>query len=219
PRAGPRPPVTAPRIPVPQDVPAPVQRSGRGRDLRAPRASAAAAGSVRSSSVPFSRDRHTLCRAIAVAAGSFGSHGPDTYTSRASIRALKFDIITCYSGFSRLVRCAEHHRNMADDNPFGPPIGGEVPATDEDVAVLLDSEMVDDDYLPRALGLTRSQRAEFAQRYSRLPIAERPALSPFFDAAWYLSQHEDVRLAGVDPLLHFVEHGIFELRSPHPLIS
>ena len=89
----------------------------------------------------------------------------------------------------------------------------------EDVRQLLASELLDDEWLWRELGLSRSQRAEFAEAYSRIEVAERPALTPFFDPAWYLATYEDVRQAGVDPFLHFLGDGIFELRSPHPLIS
>lgn len=132
---------------------------------------------------------------------------------------LKFDIVGCTSGFSRLARCAEHYQHMVEDKASERPIGEGEPPAGEDVAALLDCPLVDDEYLSRAFGLSRSQRAEFTARYGRLPVAERPALSPFFDAAWYLSQYEDLRRAGIDPFLHFIEHGIFELRSPHPLIS
>ncbi|HTT79408.1 MAG TPA: Stf0 family sulfotransferase [Stellaceae bacterium] len=90
---------------------------------------------------------------------------------------------------------------------------------DEDLAMALDSEFLDDEYLLRAFGLTRSQRDSFAECYGRLPAVDRPALSPFFDGAWYLDQYADVRESGRDPFLHFVRYGVFELRSPHPLIS
>jgi GT2 family glycosyltransferase len=40
--------------------------------------------------------------------------------------------------------------------------------------------------------------------------------SPFFDVAFYLAANEDVRQAGVNPLLHYIEYGWKEGRSPHP---
>lgn len=38
----------------------------------------------------------------------------------------------------------------------------------------------------------------------------------FFDAEFYLSRNEDVRVHGVDPLLHFLSHGYVEGRDPAP---
>ncbi len=38
--------------------------------------------------------------------------------------------------------------------------------------------------------------------------------SGLFDAAWYLAQHKDVAGAGLDPLVHFVRHGLAEGRWP-----
>jgi len=38
----------------------------------------------------------------------------------------------------------------------------------------------------------------------------------FFDRDWYLLRNPDVRLAGCDPLTHFLEFGINEGRDPNP---
>ena len=108
---------------------------------------------------------------------------------------------------------------MPEDDDALRPSNADAQSTGGDFVALLDSEFVDEEYLSRAFGLSRTQRTDFAERYGLLPVGERPQLSPFFDAAWYLDQYEDVRRAGVDPLLHFVTYGVFELRSPHPLIS
>ena len=43
--------------------------------------------------------------------------------------------------------------------------------------------------------------------------------SGIFDAAWYLERHEDVRDAGLDPLLHYLRSGAKEGRDPHPLFD
>ena len=56
-------------------------------------------------------------------------------------------------------------------------------------------------------------------RYLSLPIAERPVLSHYFDARYYLARYPDVAEADKDPLLHFLEYGVAELRAPHPLID
>lgn len=48
-----------------------------------------------------------------------------------------------------------------------------------------------------------------------LSLAEIRA-SGFFDGDWYLGRYEDVRVAGVDPLEHFLTNGQFEGRLPGP---
>ena len=53
-----------------------------------------------------------------------------------------------------------------------------------------------------------------------LPDAlEQNLLRKLFDPAFYLDRNSDVRQSGKDPFLHFVEHGAFEGRSPHPLFD
>ena len=43
--------------------------------------------------------------------------------------------------------------------------------------------------------------------------------SGIFDAAWYFERYEDVRDAGLDPLLHYLRSGAKEGRDPHPLFD
>lgn len=45
------------------------------------------------------------------------------------------------------------------------------------------------------------------------------AISPFFDRDFYLREYRDVRLAGVDPVSHFAEHGWKEGRNPSALFN
>src|SRR5262249_20146337 len=45
------------------------------------------------------------------------------------------------------------------------------------------------------------------------------ASSKLFDPDWYLRQYPDVRMAGVDPVLHYLEHGASEGRNPSPLFD
>ena len=40
-----------------------------------------------------------------------------------------------------------------------------------------------------------------------------------FDRAWYLTAYPDIAEAGVDPLKHFINHGIAEGRDPNPYLS
>jgi lipopolysaccharide biosynthesis protein/glycosyltransferase involved in cell wall biosynthesis len=39
---------------------------------------------------------------------------------------------------------------------------------------------------------------------------------PLFDVGWYLDRNEDVRVAGIEPLRHFIFNGGIEGRLPHP---
>jgi GT2 family glycosyltransferase len=83
---------------------------------------------------------------------------------------------------------------------------------------VLDSPFLDEAYLFKGFGLQRQQRDEFAETYRKIPVAERPSLSPFFDARWYLATNHDVCRSGADPFHHFCYKGISELRAPHPLV-
>ena len=40
-----------------------------------------------------------------------------------------------------------------------------------------------------------------------------------FDASWYLAAYPDIAAAGVDPLKHFINHGLEEGRDPNPTLS
>lgn len=48
-------------------------------------------------------------------------------------------------------------------------------------------------------------------------LAEK--FAPYFDAAWYLKKYPDVAGAEMDPLVHYVRHGVTERRDPHPVFS
>ena len=43
--------------------------------------------------------------------------------------------------------------------------------------------------------------------------------SKLFDANWYLSTYADVEASGVDPVEHYCEHGVADLRNPSPYFS
>jgi GT2 family glycosyltransferase len=80
------------------------------------------------------------------------------------------------------------------------------------------SVFVDDDLFRRMLGAGRSDLGT-VMRYLSAPVADRPALSMYFDAAFYVAGNPDVSASGMDPLLHFLRTGLAEQRSPHPLID
>ena len=80
------------------------------------------------------------------------------------------------------------------------------------------SPLVDERAFRAALGRPRSDLGSVAH-YLGLPVEQRPDLSPYFDRLFYLVTNTDVAEAGLDPLLHFIEHGFAQRRSPHPLID
>src|SRR5271165_2967111 len=48
---------------------------------------------------------------------------------------------------------------------------------------------------------------------------EQKLLRKLFDPSFYLDRNPDVKESGEDPFVHFIEHGAFEGRSPHPLFD
>lgn len=80
------------------------------------------------------------------------------------------------------------------------------------------SAFVDEELFRRALGAGRSDLGTFA-RYLAVPVDQRPLLSYYFDPFFYLVADPSLHERGEDPLLHFLETGIAEQRSPHPLID
>jgi SAM-dependent methyltransferase len=48
---------------------------------------------------------------------------------------------------------------------------------------------------------------------------ERKLLRTLFDPSFYLDRNRDILESGMEPFLHFMEHGAFEGRSPHPLFD
>ncbi len=83
---------------------------------------------------------------------------------------------------------------------------------------LLCLPFVEEERFRHALGGSRADIGAVA-RYLARPPHQRPDVALFFDAAFYLATNADVAEAGLDPLLHFLEYGIAEQRSPHPLID
>ncbi len=79
------------------------------------------------------------------------------------------------------------------------------------------SAFVDEELFRQALGGGRADLGTVA-RYLQIGPLERPVLSHYFDAAFYIASNPEVGL-GQDPLLHFIERGLGELRSPHPLVD
>ena len=84
---------------------------------------------------------------------------------------------------------------------------------------LLASPFIDPRFLFRGYGLRRADVAEFVAIYESMQPIDRPPLTPYFHSHWYLHENPDVAGSGDDPLLHFIQLGMAQRRSPHPLIN
>ncbi len=80
------------------------------------------------------------------------------------------------------------------------------------------SAFVDETLFRDALGGGRADLGTVS-RYLQIPVSGRPILSVFFDPHFYRAMNPEITEAGLDPLLHFIETGIANLRAPHPLLD
>jgi GT2 family glycosyltransferase len=87
---------------------------------------------------------------------------------------------------------------------------------------LLCSRFVAEDLFRAGMGATRADIGAVVT-YLNLPPDRRPGLSVYFETTYYAGLNADAIAASDAPvgdaLLHFLEHGLVELRSPHPLID
>jgi GT2 family glycosyltransferase len=79
------------------------------------------------------------------------------------------------------------------------------------------SPFVSEELFRNALGGGRADLS-MMMRYLQIPLSERPNLSFYFDRAYYVATNPELP-RGADALVHFVEEGVGELRSPHPLVD
>jgi GT2 family glycosyltransferase len=79
------------------------------------------------------------------------------------------------------------------------------------------SPFVSEELFRAALGGGRADLST-VRRYLQIPMSERPNLSFYFDRAYYVATNPELD-RNTDPLVHFIEEGIAELRSPHPLVD
>lgn len=83
---------------------------------------------------------------------------------------------------------------------------------------LLCSRFIAEDMFRYQIGGPRSE-LNAVMSYLARPIHLRPVVTPFFDAVYYTAMSPDAVGPDDDPLLHFLETGLAELRAPHPLID
>lgn len=90
-----------------------------------------------------------------------------------------------------------------------------------EISVMRDSGLLDLDYLARTLGLDRAGVAGMPLEFLYLENKKywTAATSALFDGRHYLEGNEDIRGAGMNPLLHYIRHGYFEGRSPTQLLD
>lgn len=84
---------------------------------------------------------------------------------------------------------------------------------------LIDSRIVDLSYLKDISGSDIIYEPEFIDLYGFCSPVQRRRVVPFFDLEFYLERNPDVRNSDLQPLVHFLQIGIFEWRNPHPLID
>lgn len=80
------------------------------------------------------------------------------------------------------------------------------------------SAFVDENLFIERLGGSKTD-PDIINRYLSLPLAHRPEVSFFFDREYYWQRYPDMHAVDIDPLVHFMEWGVGEERSPHPLID
>ncbi|MEM5386438.1 glycosyltransferase [Paraburkholderia phymatum] len=75
--------------------------------------------------------------------------------------------------------------------------------------------------MPRKNRSSFSRYKIFARLCFNAVAGSRPRFGVFalFDPEWYLSSNPDVAERGINPLAHFLKHGLLEGRNPHPLFD
>lgn len=76
--------------------------------------------------------------------------------------------------------------------------------------------LFDTAFVLTALGSSSRQDSDPFDLLSQSVANFAAAGSPVFDPEFYLAAHEDVRLSGANPYLHYLEHGSREGRQPNP---
>lgn len=89
----------------------------------------------------------------------------------------------------------------------------------ESLRKIFSSRLLDARFKRALFGYETLSLEEMVNKYLQYNQSFRPQITPYFDSVFYVGRYDDVRVAGMDPLLHFVEHGWAERRSPHPLID
>lgn len=92
----------------------------------------------------------------------------------------------------------------------------------EKVTIIRDSGIFDDMFYAREVMKRYNEKIRLNNdvviaHFLKRGIADGVNPSAFFDVAWYINSNKD--LTETDPVLHYIQHGAGEGRSPHPRIS
>ena len=79
--------------------------------------------------------------------------------------------------------------------------------------LLVSCGLFDTSFYAAQAGLIQTDLERCVEHYLECGAAARHSPNRLFDGAAYLARHADVAAAGIDPFLHFVEHGIVEGRT------
>jgi hypothetical protein len=72
---------------------------------------------------------------------------------------------------------------------------------------------------PGLLGKFKARKARRERQPAIQAAVDTVGQSEFFDRDFYLQTYPDVRDSGADPVIHYIEHGAFELRDPSARFS
>jgi len=86
-----------------------------------------------------------------------------------------------------------------------------------DIRLIENSAYFDADWYIQYYGLKLSGTTSAAKHYLENCPGGPYSPSPAFDSRSYLSKHDDVKLSGVNPLLHYIKYGIREKRAIFPM--
>lgn len=82
------------------------------------------------------------------------------------------------------------------------------------VEIIVDSKFFDRNYYSAQTGLQFEDDLAAATHYIEIGAAKRLRPSALFDGTYYLESNGDVANAGINPLVHFIQHGLKEGRRP-----
>jgi len=83
----------------------------------------------------------------------------------------------------------------------------------QNVAIIRQSELFNNDWYLKNYPESSSHKFGAAGHYLEHSLVLKTNPSPDFDGNWYLQVYEDVNVAGMNPLLHYIKFGIKENRE------
>lgn len=119
------------------------------------------------------------------------------------------------AGLNPLVHYVQHGRDEGREmRGLAPAQGAIAEGQEPAVQAVLESGFFDAGWYRRRYGLQLSDSELIAHFIEHAQLGYSPG--PLFDSAWYLDANPDIRAAGMNPLLHYVQHGRAEGRDMRP---